>query len=398
MSDFRMPSLGADMDKGKVVEWLKKPGDRIARGDVVAVVETQKGAFEIEVFEEGVLSEILVAVGSEVPVGAVLARIDGVGAAPQAAAPPLVSPPPGPPVHPAPPPTPPPAPPTRAPPTAPAPPPGERLRISPVAARRALELGVDVLGLRGSGPQGAIAVADVEAAAKKPAAPAPRRGFDPAAMRQAIALAMARSKREIPHYYLSLPVDMGRALEWLADANARRDVEHRLLPGVLLLKATALALRRVPELNGFWVDGAPKLSAAIHLGWAISLRGGGLIAPAIRDADKLTIDQAMSSLRDLVLRARTARIRGSEMMDPTITVTSLGERGAESVLGIIYPPQLAILGFGAPREAPAVVAGQLAVRPLIRATLSGDHRATDGEAGSRLLSAIDGLLQKPEDL
>jgi pyruvate dehydrogenase E2 component (dihydrolipoamide acetyltransferase) len=395
VSDFRMPSLGADMDKGKVVEWLKKPGDRIARGDVLAVVETQKGAFEIEVFEEGVLSEILVAVGSEVPVGAVLARIDGVGAPPPAAAPPLVSPPPRPLVHPAPP----PAPPTRAAPTAPAPPPGERLRISPAAARRALELGVDVRGLHGSGPQGAIAVADVEAAAaKKPAAPAPRRGFDPAAMRQAIALAMARSKREIPHYYLSLPIDMGRALEWLTDANARRDVERRLLPGVLLLKATALALRRVPELNGFWVDGAPKLSAAIHLGWAISLRGGGLIAPAIRDADKLTIDQAMSSLRDLVMRARTARIRGSEMMDPTITVTSLGERGAESVLGVIYPPQLAVVGFGAPREAAAVMAGQVAVRPLIHATLSGDHRATDGEAGSRLLSAIDALLQKPGDL
>jgi len=394
VSDFLMPSLGADMDKGKVVEWLKKPGDRIARGDVLAVVETQKGAFEIEVFEEGVLSEILVAVGSEVPVGAVLARLDGVGAAPQAAAPPVVSPPPRPPVHPVPPPR-----PTPPRPTVQAPATGERLRISPAAARRALELAVDVRGLRGSGPQGAIAVADVEAAAaEKPAARAPRRGFDPAAMRQAIALAMARSKREIPHYYLALPIDMGRALEWLADANARRDVEQRLLPGVLLLKATALALRRVPELNGFWADGAPKLSAAIHLGWAISLRGGGLIAPAIRDADKLTIDQAMSALRDLVMRARTARIRGSEMMDPTITVTSLGERGAESVLGVIYPPQLAIVGFGAPREAPAVINGQVAVRPLIRATLSGDHRSTDGEAGSRLLSAIDGLLQMPEDL
>lgn len=399
MSDFRMPSLGADMDKGKVVEWLKKPGDRIARGDVVAVVETQKGAFEIEVFEEGVLSEILVAVGSEVPVGAVLARIDAVGAASPTAAPPVAAPPSvpsplAPPPRPAP-----PAAPTPVPPTMPEPAAAKRLRISPAAARRALELGIDVRGLHGSGPQGAIAVADVEAAAaRKPAAPAPRRGFDPAAMRQAIALAMARSKREIPHYYLSLPIDMGRALEWLANANARRDVEQRLLPGVLLLKATALALRRVPELNGFWVDGAPKLSTAIHLGWAISLRGGGLIAPAIRDADKLTIDQAMSALRDLVMRARTARIRGSEMMDPTITVTSLGERGAESVLGVIYPPQLAILGFGAPREAPAVIAGQVTVRPVIRATLSGDHRATDGEAGSRLLSAIDGHLQKPEDL
>jgi pyruvate dehydrogenase E2 component (dihydrolipoamide acetyltransferase) len=154
----------------------------------------------------------------------------------------------------------------------------------------------------------------------------------------------------------------------------------------------------VPQLNGFWVDGAPRLSQAIHVGWAISLRGGGLMAPAIRDADKLSLDQAMGALRDLVTRARTARLRGSEMMDPTVTVTSLGERGAESVLGVIYPPQLAIVGFGAMRPSPAVVEGQLAVRPLVHATLSGDHRASDGETGGRLLAAIDRLLQSPEAL
>ena len=384
-----MPSLGADMEKGTVVEWLKKPGDRVARGDIVAVVETQKGAFEIEAFEQGVLSEILVPVGTEVPVGAVLARIDGAAAPTPAAASPAPAAGPPPVERPA------------AQPDMPrreAPPSVGRPRISPAAARRAAELGVDVRGLDGSGPQGAIAIADVEAAAARASRPAPRRGFDPAAMRQAIASAMARSKREIPHYYLSLPIDLGRATEWLTQKNIERDVARRLLPAALLLKAVALALREVPQLNGSWIDGVPKLSSAIHVGWAISLRGGGLMAPAIHDADRLTLDQAMAALRDLVTRARTARIRGSEMMDPTVTVTSLGERGADSVLGVIYPPQLAIVGFGAPRMAASIVDGEIRPRPMVQATLAADHRASDGAIGSRLLAAIDRHLQKPEAL
>ena len=217
-------------------------------------------------------------------------------------------------------------------------------------------------------------------------------------MRQAIAAAMARSKREIPHYYLSLPIDFGRSLDWLTAENARRDVEQRLLPAALLLKAVALALREVPQLNGFWINGAPKLSQAIHVGWAISLRGGGLLAPAIRDADRLTLDQTMAALRDLVSRARTARIRGSEMMDPTVTVTSLGERGADSVFGVIYPPQLAIVGFGAPRLTATVIDGEIKPRPVLQATLGADHRASDGAVGGRLLAAIDQHLQKPEAL
>lgn len=400
-----MPSLGADMEKGKVVEWLKKPGDPIARGDIVAVVETQKGAFEIEAFEAGVLGEIVVPVGVEAPVGAVLARIDGPGAAPRPA---MAAPaPPRPAIQPA----------AQTPPR-PAQIATGRLRISPAAARRAIELGVDLRGLTGSGPGGAIAIADVEAAARKPAVPqpsaprppepqprepqtvaqGPRRGFDPAAMRQAIATAMSRSKREIPHYYLSLPIDMGLASEWLAAENARRDVERRLLPAALLLKAVALALRAVPELNGFWVDGAPRLSSSIHVGWAIALRGGGLMAPAIHDADLLTLDQAMAALRDLTTRARIARIRGSEMMDPTVTVTSLGERGADSVFGVIYPPQLAIVGFGAPRMTAVPVGDAIRPRPVVRATLAADHRASDGALGGRLLAAIDRHLQRPESL
>ncbi|MBX9944735.1 MAG: 2-oxo acid dehydrogenase subunit E2 [Reyranella sp.] len=383
-----MPSLGADMEKGTVVEWLKKPGDRIAKGDVVAVVETQKGSFEVEVFEDGVLSEIVVAVGTEVPVGAVLARIDsGEVATVPASAPPQAVMPSMPAFKPA-----------VVPPPRPA---GERLRLSPAAARRAAELGVDPRGVVGSGQGGAITLADVEAAVAKTARAAggkTRRGFDPAAMRQAIAGAMARSKREIPHYYLGLPIDMDRALKWLAAENARRDIENRLLVGVLLLKATALALKDVPELNGFWIDGEPRLSSAVHVGWAISLRGGGLMAPAIHDADGKTVDQLMAALRDLVVRARTARLRGSEMTDPTVTITSLGERGAERVYGVIYPPQLAIVGFGAVRPAPAVLDGAVAVRPTVYATVSGDHRASDGVSGSRLLVAIDSRLQAPEAL
>ena len=217
-------------------------------------------------------------------------------------------------------------------------------------------------------------------------------------MRQAIATAMARSKREIPHYYLSLPIDFGRSLEWLTAENARRDVEQRLLPGALLLKAVALALREVPQLNGFWIDGAPKLSQAIHVGWAISLRGGGLLAPAIRDADRLTLDQTMAALRDLVSRARTARIRGSEMMDPTVTVTSLGERGADSVFGVIYPPQLAIVGFGGAAHDGHRDRRRGQAAAVLQATLGADHRASDGAVGSRLLAAIDQHLQKPEAL
>jgi pyruvate dehydrogenase E2 component (dihydrolipoamide acetyltransferase) len=384
-----MPSLGADMEKGTVVEWLKKPGDRVERGDVVAVVETQKGAFEIEVFEQGVLSEILVPVGIEAPVGAVLARIDEAAAKP-AAAPPAVERPAAQPITPR----------RERPAPVPAPElaPAGRPRISPAAARRAAELGVDVRSLSGSGPQGAIAIADVEAAAARAPIPTPRRGFDPAAMRQAIATAMARSKREIPHYYLSLPIDLGRATEWLTEENNRRDVERRLLPAALLLKAVALALHEVPQLNGFLIDGAARLSQAIHVGWAISLRGGGLMAPAIRNADRLTLDQTMAALRDLVTRARTARIRGSEMMDPTVTVTSLGERGADSVLGVIYPPQLAIVGFGASRVTASFADGEIRPRPLVQATLAADHRASDGAVGSRLLAAIDQHLQKPETL
>jgi len=167
---------------------------------------------------------------------------------------------------------------------------------------------------------------------------------------------------------------------------------------VLLIKATALALREVPELNGFWRNNRAEPSRAIHVGIAISLRGGGLVAPAIHDADQCDLDELMRRLQDLTKRARAGSLRSSEMTDPTITVTSLGERGVDSVFGIIYPPQLALVGFGKPVERPWVVDGRVVAQPVVSATLSGDHRATDGHRGALLLDAIDRLLQEPEKL
>ncbi len=391
-----MPSLGADMEDGTVVEWLRQPGDTVARGDIIAVIETDKGAIEIEVFEAGTMTEIVVPVGEKVPVGTVLAMIDSGDAPatpttpePKPAEPKVLEPKPAP------------APVTRAPAVAPAAA-GGRLRISPVARRVAAECGIDLTALRGSGPDGAISLADVEAAptGARPAqaAPARRTGFDPAAMRKAIGGAMARAKREIPHYYLRQTIDMNAAMTWLAAENERKPVAERLLAGVLLLKATALALREAPALNGFWTDDGPEPSGAIHVGWAIALRGGGLMAPAIHDADEKSLGELMAAMRDLVTRARTGRIRGSEMTDPTVTITSLGERGVEEVIGVIYPPQLALVGFGGIREQPVAVDGAVVVRPTVVCTLSADHRGSDGAQGSRLLATIDRLLQQPEAL
>lgn len=388
MTDFVMPSLGADMEAGVLVEWRIAPGQQVHRGDVVAVVETQKGAIEIEIFEDGVVDELCVPLGREVPVGAVLARLAGGpaeeqpsrGPAPVAETPAVaVAPPPATPIV---------VLPAR----------GERQRVSPLARRRAAELGVDLPGLQGTGPGGAVCAADVaRAAAGRPAA-VQRGGFDRAAMRTAIAAAMSRSNREIPHYFLAHTCDLTRAVAWLDQANSARPPAQRLLVAALLLKAVAGALAKLPELNGFWVGDAFRPGAGVHVGWAIALRGGGLVAPAIHDADRRSLDELMAALRDLVQRARTGGLRSSELADATITVTSLGERGAESVLGVIYPPQVTLIGIGRPSERPWVVDGQVCARTLVSLTLSGDHRASDGHRGGQLLQAIDQLLQEPQQL
>jgi pyruvate dehydrogenase E2 component (dihydrolipoamide acetyltransferase) len=453
-----MPALGADMEVGTIIEWLVKPGDTVRRGDIIAVVDTEKATIEVEVFETGTIDEIVVPQGEKVPIGTILARIRTDGAA--AVAPTDIKPGPAAPAREV-------APPAAAPARVSAPAPARRpaaqpplaavprteralariakplaaeaitklpraelarLRVSPLAMRTALELKVDLSTVKGTGPHGAITKADVERAARAvpPAAPAPplspgavaepaavpvreapkpitRAAVSPAerqaAMRRAIAAAMVRSKREIPHYYLGTQIDMKHPMAWLQTENLKRPVTGRILYSVLLLKAVALAVHEFPEMNGFWLDGAFKPSEAVHLGVAISLhQGGGLIAPAIHDVDKKNLDEIMVNLRDLVKRVRAGVLRSSEIADATITVTSLGEQGVETVFGIIYPPQVALVGFGKIIERPWAADGMVGARPMMMATLAADHRASDGHRGALFLGKVEQILQEPEKL
>ena len=407
MGEFRMPSLGADMETGKLVEWLVVPGQRVRRGDIVAMVETQKGLFEVEIFADGVMGELLVQPGQTVPVGTVLATIDngtaGTGekppaptdaAAARAGAEPKTAP-------------------------APAATPG-RIACSPSARQLALELGVDLATVTGTGPHGAIGRGDVEAAARaagtKPLAsaepvspaqaePSAEKAVDkPAptaamkAMRQAIAAAVSRSNREIPHYYLESEIDLSRPLKWLEEENRKRSLRERILPVALLVKAVALALREVPELNGFWQNDQLEVRPDIHIGFALALRQGGLISPAVHHVDQLGVGEVMERLFDLIERTRTGHLRGSEMTDATVSVTSLGDRGVRTVYGVIYPPQVALIGFGRISERPWAEDGMLGVRRCVTATLAADHRATDGHQGALFLEALNRHLNLPETL
>jgi pyruvate dehydrogenase E2 component (dihydrolipoamide acetyltransferase) len=377
MGDFRMPALGADMEAGTLVAWHVKPGDAVKRGDVVADVETDKGIVEVEIWESGVIESLSVQSGTKVPVGTVLAttRADGGG--------------PRPPVSEA------------------------HVLASPAARQFARECGIDIAKVHGTGPHGSVTRTDIERTSAPPAAIEPRPApavvaasaaeaktplLEPSAMRRAIATAMARSKREIPHYYLSADVDAETAVAWLEARNTTRSVTERILFAALLLKATALAVREVPEVNGFFVDGAFQASKAVHLGVAISLRQGGLIAPAIPDVDSKSLDDLQASLRDLTLRVRSGRLRSSEMSDSTLTVTNLGEKGVASVFGVIYPPQVALVGFGKVTERAWASGGMLGARSVVTATLAADHRVSDGHRGAVFLGAIGRLLQEPEKL
>jgi pyruvate dehydrogenase E2 component (dihydrolipoamide acetyltransferase) len=439
--EFRMPSLGADMENGTLLEWRVAPGDTVRRGDIVALVDTEKAEVEVEIFAAGTIEELIVVPGHEVPVGALLARVrtgaaSAVPAARPALAPPVTAagaraaaePPPMPAV------TAPPAPRVAPAPAQPAIPPTaavtspailavaartaagarrERAPASPSARRRARELGVDLATLTGTGPSGGITRADVEAAAARAsgsvrtaqAPPTPLVGRAPVAgraakagLRRALAAAMERSNREIPHYYLSSEVDLARARAWLDETNARVPIAERVLPAVLFLKAIALAAREVPEMNGWWMEGGFRPGDGIHLGIAISRREGEVIVPALHEVDAMSLTEAMAALRDLVRRARAGTLRSSELAGATLTVTNLGELGVGAVFGVIYPPQVALVGIGRIVDRPRAIDGMLAVRPTAILSLAADHRASDGYRGARFLAAIDALLQKPEAL
>ena len=382
MIEFKLPSLGAEMDEGTLLEWKVKPGDQVKKGDVVAVVDTSKSAIDVEIWETGTIWELVHEPPEVLPVGTVIARLLEPGETPEhaqaakrrkaAEMPPRV-----------------PAAPTRPSSEVPA----SRVRISPAARKRAAEVGLDIAAILGTGLQGAVTIEDVERAAVERS---PKdRGAE---MRRAIGSAMARSKREIPHYYLATGIPLARAAQWLAARNRDRPVTERLLMAVPLLKAVALALRKYPEFNGFFQHDRFVPGAGAHIGVAISLRQGGLIAPALHDVDAMSLDALMRALADLVARARVLTLRSSEMNDATITVTNLGDEGVELVQGIIYPPQVALVGFGKVAERPWVENGQMVVVPVVTASLAADHRASDGHRGAMFLAEIARLLQAPEKL
>jgi pyruvate dehydrogenase E2 component (dihydrolipoamide acetyltransferase) len=386
MIEFRMPTLGADMEAGTLVEWLKHPGDAVARGDIIAVVDTEKGAIEIEVFDAGVIDRLVVQPGQKTPVGTVLALIrspeEPAGAALEA----VSSVPPTP------------AAPRTAAPTTTAPPPSPtRARVSPAARKAAEQLHVDLERVEGRGPGGSITIADVERAASL-GKPTPTTADRLSGMRTAMAAAMAHAKRDIPHLYLSTTIDLSPAMTWLKAANDQRPVTERLLPVVIFIKAVARACTEVPMVNGFWTEHGFVQGSGVHVGCAIALRGGGLVAPALHDVPQKSLATLAREFADLVKRARAGTLRSSEMSDATITLTNLGDLGVESAYAIIYPPQVAIVAIGRVVERPWVVDGRVEPRTVITVSVSADHRAVDGRGAGAFLAANDRALQAPEAL
>ena len=390
MIEFLMPSLGADMEAGTLVEWRKKPGDFVKRGDIIADVETQKGLIEIEVFDEGVIGELLIKEGTKVPVGTLMATINPSKSILETKE-------------------------TTTKKTVIAIQPTEektikkavteqfekkQIKASPLAKRIAAENNIDLSQLQGTGEGGAITKEDIENAItqkEKITKPEEKMSLQLEAIRLAVAAAVSKSNKEIPHYYLEKKIDMTKALTWLRESNSKRPIQKRLLPAALIIKATAKSLVDFPNLNAIWDNGV-QLKKEINIGFVVSLRSGGVIVPTIRNADLKSIDEIMEALNDIIPRARAMKLRSSDLTDSTITITSLGEGGADTVFGVIYPPQVAIVGFGGSSQQAVVDNGMLGIRSVFTATLAGDHRVTDGLTGSDFLSTLNNYLQNPESL
>lgn len=422
--DYRLPSLGADMDAGRVVEWRVAVGDEVHRGDVMAVVETEKSDIDVEIWHDGVVEDFLVELGEEIAVGTPVARLRAQPSSNGAT--PSIGPATSDPHSVA---LPPPSAAGRAAsvdePHVTSPRPGRTaqrgIAASPYARRLAVDRGVDLATVHGSGPSGAIVASDVVAAAtvadtttdtldpvrhpsdlpRQPTAGGDHRTVSrrsPASMRRLIAERMTRANREIPHYHLVRDVDVAALQEWLRTTNEGLPVAGRILPAAAYVRAVAIAAARHRELNGFWIDDEFRVGDGVHVAMAISLRRGGLVTPHVTDADQKSIAEIMARLQELVAAARTGTLKASWMTGATITLTNLGETGADRVHGVISPPQVALVGMGRPAERPWVVDGTVVVRPVLSLTLAADHRATDGATGSRFLATLAHALEHPEEL
>ena len=388
MSEFLMPSLGADMESGILVQWKVEVGDRVAKGQVIAEIETSKAVIEIEVFQDGIIEKILVEPGTECSVGTPLALIRSVSsdeenitvssvtaAQEQTEEIPLEKTKPDRYKE------------TTQPPTQP-----QRIKASPAARRKARELGLDLADLAKTS-DGEIHLSQIESAAKT-------EFKTPSAdkMRQAIASAMSLSNAEIPHYYLSASVNMSPALSWLEEINKNLTIKERILPAAMVIRAVVLALKEVPELNGYWQEGHHQVCKEIHPGIAIALRKKGLITPALLGAKDMNLSRTMQALDDLIMRTRAGKLRGAELTQQSITITNLGDLGVENVYGVIYPPQVALIGLGKIIDTPWAQENKVTVQKVMKATLAGDHRATDGRTGALFLDKFNRILQNPKEL
>ncbi|MDP6347308.1 MAG: dihydrolipoamide acetyltransferase family protein [Dehalococcoidia bacterium] len=393
-----IPKLGLTMNEAKVVEWRKVQGDRVEKGEVIYVIETEKVVFEVESPDAGTLGRIDVGPGGTVPVGAVVGYLllagESAGDIPAAvplpevataAAAPVAS--------------------TAGPLPATAASGGPDTeaadkRVSPLARRLAQEHGVDITTVRGTGPGGRVVKEDIlRAAAEGPAAPTAEGRVVPLnTMRQTIARRMTQSFQQVPHFWLSAEVDttaMEEAHKRLGP-NVEEAIGVRLTLTDLLIKICAQALEEQPEVNAVWSPEGIRLLTGINIGMAVAVEGG-LIVPVLRDAGKKTMSQIAGERAGLVSRGRERKLLPDELMGSTFTLSNLGMLGVDWGNAIINPPESALLLVGRVRQEPAVVDGQIAIRPRMAMTISSDHRVLDGALAARFLARVKELIEGPPD-
>jgi pyruvate dehydrogenase E2 component (dihydrolipoamide acetyltransferase) len=457
-----LPKLSPTMEEGVLVKWNKKEGDKVSPGDLVAEVETDKANMDFNIEDDGVLLKLLAKEGETIKLGAPVLIIGKAGedvsalvaqAAGGAAAKPEAKPAPKPEAKPAPAPaqeakpapapkaeqkkspTPAPAPtattPTPAPtaaPTTPTPAPTAKLLASPLAKSLAIELGVDLRNVTGTGPGGRIVERDVKAAAGSNghAQAAPQEAEAPAAepqqetaiavrrpiaadhdsdytdtpasnMRKRIAARLTEAKRDVPHFYLMRTLDAAPLLGFRERLNALLGDKGKVSVNDLVIKAVALALRRVPECNAAWIDDGIRTFHHVHVGVAVALPEG-LVTPVIRDADQKGIGSIAAEVRDLATRAKSRQLKAHEITGSTFTVSNLGMMGIERFTAILNPPEAGILAIGATIDAPVVKNGAVVVGKTLAVTMSCDHRVIDGALGARWLAAFVDLAEHPESL
>jgi pyruvate dehydrogenase E2 component (dihydrolipoamide acetyltransferase) len=419
MAEIRMPKMGDGMEEGTINVWLKKVGDQVTEGDPIAEVETDKANVEIAAYETGTLTKIIVQVGETVPVGDVIAII-GVASAPakggngvkpiveakaspvvEAKAPIVVEPTPEP---------------SHAPLTGPQ---GERVKSSPLARKVAEALGIDIAQVSGSGPNGRIIERDVTEfqkqlatapaapsvgappAAKPPTAAPALAGQDtkPTKMREAIAKRTVLSKNTIPHFYVTMIVEMDRAQKLLKDLNADPTL-GKVTVNDLIVKACAIGLGKVPEVNSTWTpDNIIRRYAEAHIGIAVGI-DDGLIIPVVRDCHTKTLRQISAEAKALIGKARNGQLTPADYSGGTFSVSNLGMMGADEFIAIVNPPEAAILAIGGIVRTPVVKpdSDDLVIRSLMKITLSADHRLLDGVVAAKFLQEVKKTLEAPFSL